>query len=130
MVSRRGNGPRVFGIDVNKWAGRLVINVVAIYVATLVVDGIRIDSVQGALLAGAMFGLVNSFIKPVVKRLTCWIYLLTLGLFALVVNAAMLGLAAWLSGQIADGFHVDGFVAAVEGGLITAIVSFFVSLVL
>lgn len=70
-----------------------------------------------------IFGLVNFLVKPVVKVLTFPLFVLTLGLITLVVNALMLLLTSWLAGQFELGFHVDGFWTAVLGGLIISVVS-------
>ncbi|MFJ4491855.1 phage holin family protein [Streptomyces diastaticus] len=70
-----------------------------------------------------IFGLVNFLVKPVVKVLTFPLFVLTLGLITLVVNALMLLLTSWLAGQFELGFHVDGFWTAALGGLIISVVS-------
>ena len=64
-----------------------------------------------------IFAVVNAFIGPIVRLLSLPFVVLTLGLFLLVVNAALLGLTALLT----DRLEVDGFVAAVVGGLLLAI---------
>jgi putative membrane protein len=109
---------------------RVAINAVAIWVASWVIDGITIGDWQSLLLTGLIFGLVNSFIKPIVRRLTCPLYVATLGLFAFVVNAAMLGFAAWIAGQAGFDFHISGPTAAVLGAVIVSVVAWLVSLVL
>jgi len=109
---------------------RIAINAIAIWVAAKLVHGIRLGDWQALVLTGLVFGLVNSFIKPVVKKLTCPLYLLTLGLFAFVVNAAMLALTAWIAGQAQIDFHVDGFAAALVGALVAGIVAWAVSLII
>lgn len=68
-----------------------------------------------------MFALVNTIVKPVAKLISLPLYLLTLGLFGLVVNALMLMLVGWISEQTAYGLRVDGFGTAVIGALIIAI---------
>ncbi|MFJ3627068.1 phage holin family protein [Streptomyces albidoflavus] len=70
-----------------------------------------------------IFGVVNFLVKPVVKVLTFPLFVLTLGLITLVVNALMLMLTSWLAGQFDLSFHVDGFWTAVLGGLIISVVS-------
>lgn len=70
-----------------------------------------------------IFGLVNFLVKPVVKVLTFPLFVLTLGLITLVVNALMLMLTSWLAYQFDLSFHVDGFWTAVLGGLIISVVS-------
>lgn len=109
---------------------RVVINTVAILVASTLIAGIAIRDWQGAVLAGAIFGIVNSLLKPVVRTLTCPLYLLTMGLFALVVNALMLALTSWIAGQAGIGFNVDGVPAAFLGAVVIGIVAWAVALVL
>ena len=105
---------------------RLVINAVALTAAAYFIDGIAIeDSLLGLLLVAAVFGVVNAFIKPIVKLLTCPINVLTLGLFTLVINALMLMLTGWLSG---GRISVDGFWAAFWGAIIISIVSLLLSI--
>ncbi|MGW0389420.1 phage holin family protein [Streptomyces sp. NPDC003042] len=82
------------------------------------------------ILVALVFGLVNIIVKPVVKLLSLPLFILTLGLFTLVVNALMLMLTSWLAGKLDLSFHVDGFWTAVLGGLIISIVSWAVNLVL
>ena len=117
-------------LEPRKVIERIAINAIAIWVASWLIDGITIGDWQALLLTGLIFGLVNSFIKPIVKRLTCPLYFLTLGLFAFVVNAAMLGLSAWIAGQAGFDFHISGPVAAVLGAFVAGLVAWFVSLVL
>ncbi|MGC5345149.1 phage holin family protein [Streptomyces sp. DT24] len=77
-----------------------------------------------------IFGLVNFIVKPVVQLLTLPLFILTLGLITLVINALMLMLTSWLAGQFDLSFHVDGFWTAVLGGLIISIVSWALNVVL
>ncbi|MHB8574802.1 MAG: phage holin family protein [Dehalococcoidia bacterium] len=127
---RRDNGPELFGINLRNALSRLAINTIAILVASKVISGIRLSDWQGAVLAGAIFGLVNAFIKPVVKTLTCPLYLLTLGIFALVVNALMLALTSWIAQLAGAGFSVDGFTADILGALAIGFVAWLASLVI
>jgi putative membrane protein len=89
----------------------VVANAVAIWVATLIVPDVSVqggtlaESAISLLVVGAALALVNAILKPVVKALTGCLYLLTLGLMALVVNAVMLRVAGWLAGQV--GVHFD-----------------------
>jgi len=84
----------------------VVANALAIWVATLVVPDVSIkggttaESVVALLVVGAALAVVNAVIKPLVKVLTGCLYLITLGLMALVVNAVMLRLAGWLAGKV------------------------------
>lgn len=114
---------------------RLIINAVAIWLTSLWVDGITIT--QSATTGGQIltvgvialiFGLVNALIKPVVAFFSLPLYLLTLGLFTLVVNALMLMLTGWFTGFTQWGLEVDGFWTAVWGAIIISVVSWVLSL--
>ena len=117
---------------------RLIINAVAIWLATyLLAPDLRIvggdsnaTTVMVYLAVALVFGVVNAFVKPVVKAFAIPLYILTLGLFTIVVNAAMLLLVGWLSEQTEYGLRIDDFWTAVLGALIISVVSFALSLVL
>ncbi|WP_026412005.1 phage holin family protein [Actinomadura oligospora] len=113
---------------------RTVICAVALWVATALVHGIEVTTAnstkQGFTLLGVavIFGLVNAFVKPVIQVLGCAFYVLTLGLFALVVNALLFMLTSWLAKQLSLPFHVDGFWSAFWGAIIVGIVSWLLNL--
>jgi putative membrane protein len=103
---------------------RLLVNAAALWVATQVVPGVSYTGGVAPFLGVALiFGLVNATLGPITKLLTCPLILLTLGLFALVVNGLMLWLTSSLSQSFGWGFHVSGFWAAFFGGLVVSIVS-------
>ncbi|HXF50235.1 MAG TPA: phage holin family protein [Dehalococcoidia bacterium] len=102
---------------------RFVVNGIALWVASLLVRGFDIGSWQALVVGAAVFGIVNAFIKPVLFWLTCLFQILTLGLFTLLLNAAMLALTAWVAGQLEVDFTVDGFWAAVLGALVVSVTS-------
>jgi putative membrane protein len=81
----------------------------------------------GILIVGVIFGLVNTFIRPFVRLFTLPLLVLSLGLFTFVINALMLMLTSWLSGEFKLGFHVDGFRPAFFGALIISLVSMVLS---
>jgi putative membrane protein len=86
---------------------RLLVNTVAIYVAVSLLPGLDFDRGPVRFLAvAALFGIVNSLLRPVLAVLTCPLVLLTLGLFTIVINAVLLQFTAWLSAQLGLGFHV------------------------
>ncbi len=112
---------------------RVLINAVALWVATQLVPGIQVGGqnyILTLLVVAVIFGLVNAIIKPILALLTCPIYILTLGLFTFVVNALMLLLTSAISDAMGLRFHVDGFIAALIGSIVISIVSFVLSLVL
>jgi putative membrane protein len=77
-----------------------------------------------------ILGLVNAFIRPLLKFFTCPLIILTLGLFIFVINAAMLGLTSWVAGQLGIGFGVAGFGAAFWGALVISLVSLALTLLI
>ena len=110
-------------------AGALAVAVWLVAKITLTGDSTG-KEVGTLLLVALVFGLVNAVVKPLVQLLTLPLFILTLGLFTLIVNALMLLLTSWLADKLDLSFHVDGFWAAVLGGLIISIVSWALSLVL
>jgi putative membrane protein len=83
----------------------LAINAAALWVADALWDGVRINGWAAFLIGAAVLGIANSFIKPIVALLTLPLIILTLGVFLLVINIAMVALAEW----IAPNFSIDGF---------------------
>ncbi|HKX73984.1 MAG TPA: phage holin family protein [Acidimicrobiia bacterium] len=99
---------------------RILVNAAALWVAAQIVDGIDLSgNIWAILLVALIFGVVNAIIKPIVKLFSLPMLILTLGLFALVINAAMLALTAALT----DNLSVDGFIPAVLGALVISVVS-------
>jgi putative membrane protein len=109
---------------------RILINAAALWVAASFVPGIRAGGFGSILALALVFGLVNAFVRPFLKLVSCPIILLTLGLFTLVLNALMLMLAAWLGRGLGIEFTVDGFVPAFLGALIISVVSTLLSWIL
>jgi len=113
---------------------RLAAGAVALWVATLLVGGIKLttDSTLGQIgtlvAVAAIFGVVNAVLRPIIKTVGCAFYVFTLGLIAIVVNGLLFLLASWIAGQLGLPFHVDNFLSAVLGALIVGIVSWAVNL--
>jgi len=108
---------------------RWLVNAAALWVATQIVPGVSYSGGPLPLLAVALvFGVVNAVIRPVAKILTFPIIILTLGIFALVINGLMLMLTSALSSALGLGFHVAGFWAAFWGALVVSLVSTILSL--
>ena len=103
---------------------RVIINGAALWVAARFIDGISLsDDIGSIVFVAIVFGLINAFIRPVVLVLTFPALLLTLGLFTLVVNAAMLGITAWLT----DSLAISGVVPAFLGALVITVISWALS---
>ncbi|GAA1629110.1 phage holin family protein [Catellatospora bangladeshensis] len=109
---------------------RLAASAAAVWVATLLIPGIRVTAETtlgtiGTFVAVAViFGLCNAFIRPIVKMVGCGLYVFTLGLIALVVNGALFLLTSFIAGQLDIPFHVDDFwPAAILGALVVGLTS-------
>jgi putative membrane protein len=106
-----------------------LVTVIALYVATLILPD-TLMSVQGrdAWLAftvmAIVLGLVNVFIRPILKFLSCGLIILTLGLFTLVINAFLLWFASWICQLLGIGFYVQFPWGAFWGSIIVSLVSF------
>lgn len=108
-----------------------VLNAAALWAAAAIVPGLAFTGGLGRLLlVAAVFGVVNSTVRPLLTILTCPLIVLTLGLFTLVINALMLLVTGWLSASWNLGFTVAGFWAAFWGGLVVGAVSMILSLLL
>lgn len=109
---------------------RLVINAIAIWLASEWVNGIDVatkddvNQVLVVLFIALVFTVVNAFVKPIVQLLSLPLLILTLGLFTLVINALMLLLTSWITETTGLGISVDGFWTAVWGALIISLVNF------
>lgn len=107
---------------------KVLINAAALAAAAWAVEGISYEGLPSLLAMALLFGVVNAFIRPVVKILSCPLLILTLGLFTFVINALMLYLAGELASAVGLGFTVEGFGAAFWGALVVSAVSLLLSL--
>ncbi len=108
-----------------------LLNAAALWVAAWLLPGLDFQgTLLQLLLVAAVFGIVNSLLRPILTVLTCPLIVVTLGLFTLVINACMLLLTGWLSARWDLGFSVTGFWAAFFGGLVVGLVSVLLSLLL
>ena len=127
-----------------------LVNAVGLFVATRLIPQVRVvpyggdglwDTIATFLLLGALFGIVNAVIAPVIKVLAFPLYIITFGLISFVINGAMLLLAAWLSRLIGvevlsiDGFTQEGLAIeslgwAILAAIVMAIAGFFTRFVL
>lgn len=103
---------------------RWSINLVALVAAGVYVNGVRIQSVSAGILAAGILGIVNAVIRPVVLIFTLPINLLTLGLFTLVINAAMLKIVA----ALVPGFIVETFGSAFFAALLISMISWLLNI--
>lgn len=109
---------------------RFLVNALALGVATWLLPGITLSAgtpgqeIWALLLAAAIFGLVNSLVKPLFVFVTSPVLLVTLGMFLLIINAALLFLTSWVADKLGIGWHVADLTSAFWGALLVSVVSF------
>jgi putative membrane protein len=114
---------------------RLAISAVALWIATLLFSGITLGGSAArqaltVIVVAAIFGVVNAILRPIIKVIGCWAYILTLGLAAIFVNGALFMLTSYIAGRLDLPFHVDKFwPTAVLGALFVGIVSWVLNMV-
>lgn len=122
---------------------RLCINAVALWVTTIILAphvtvtpyggaeaAFNIETVLTYLLVALIFGIVNGVIGGIVRVVAFPIYVLTLGLIALVVNALLLLLVAWISSLLGFGLSIENFWWGVLGAVLLGVISWFIGIVL
>jgi putative membrane protein len=102
---------------------RGLVAALGLWAASELFAGISIDSALTLVFAGLLLGVVNAIVRPIAVVLSLPALLVTVGLFLLVINAAMLGLVA----LILPGFHIGGFWTAVGGSIVVSLVSWIAS---
>lgn len=109
------------------WIVRLAVNAVALYAAISIVPGLQGSVVDENwvtyVILGLIFGLVNVFIRPILKLVTCPFYILTLGLFSLIVNSILFALTFWIGAQFGVTREIATFWDAFLGALVVSVVS-------
>jgi putative membrane protein len=114
---------------------RLAASAAAVWIATLILPGIRVNAETTAGTIGTyiaiaiLFGVVNAVLRPIIKLVGCGLYVVTLGLIAFIVNGLLLLLTSWFAGLLGLPFHVDNFwPSAVLGALIIGIASWLLNM--
>lgn len=119
---------------------RLVINSIALWLTTLILNphvwveafapGDTFAVVLTYLLVALIFGIVNGVIGNFIRIVAFPIYILTLGLIALVVNALLLLLVSWISGLLGFGLHIESFWWGLLGAVVLALLSWLIGIIL
>jgi putative membrane protein len=117
---------------------KLIINALALWFTTLIVAGVTVTpyapgqwpTIATYLLVALIFGIVNGVVGTIVRVVAFPLYIITLGLIALIVNGLLLLLVSWISGLMGFGLYVAGFWPGVWGALVLAIISWLMGLVL
>lgn len=116
---------------------RLIINAFALWLTTLIVSGVTVHPyapdttalVLTYLLIALIFGVVNAIVGTVIRIVAFPLYILTLGLISLVVNAFLLFIVSWISDAMGFGLHIDGFWSGILGALVLGIIAWLLGLV-
>jgi putative membrane protein len=115
---------------------RLAASAIAVWIAELLISGIRVEAETtagtiGTIVAVAViFGIINAVLRPIIKTIGCALYALTLGLIAIVVNALLFMLTGWIAQQLDLPFMIDNFwPSAVLGALVVGIVSWLINMI-
>ncbi|USR79525.1 phage holin family protein [Arcanobacterium pinnipediorum] len=128
-----------------KFLVRILSNALALWVTTLLFNGFallepsietqsnldpQLRMIIALLVGGLILSFVNSFVRPIVKLFSLPFYILTLGLFFVIVNAGMLMLTSWISHQVGIGISVDTFTWAIVGGIVISVVNTAIEIIL
>lgn len=116
---------------------KLIINALALWLTTFIVSGVTVKPYASGelptiityLLIALIFGVVNGILGTFIRIVAFPLYVLTLGLLALVVNALLLLLVAWISSLMGFGLYIDGFWAGFWGAIVLAIISWLIGLI-
>ena len=109
---------------------RLAVNAAGLAVADALIPGIEVGDWQSLVAGSALFALVNALLRPIAFFFSACLIVLTFGLFVLVVNAAMLGVTAWLAGNLGLNLEVDGFWSAWFGAIVISLISLLANLLM
>lgn len=118
---------------------RLAINAFALWLTTLIVAGVKVEAygdggtvptIVTFVVVALIFGVVNGVIGNLIRIVAFPLYILTLGLLALVVNGLLLLLVSWISSLIGFGLVVDGFWYGVLGAIVLGLISWFIGILL
>ena len=102
---------------------RLAINVFALYIVEYLVPGFKLDNIWAATVAAVVIGIVNTFIRPILQIITLPISIATFGIFALLINVALL----YVASLIVPGFEIANFTTAIIASVVLSFVSWFLS---
>lgn len=103
--------------------GHLIVNVVALLLVEYLVPGFRLESLQTAIVAAVVIGIINTFIRPVIQVLALPFTVVTLGIAAFLINVALL----MLSAAIVPGFEIDSFLTAAIASVALALINAFLN---
>lgn len=106
-----------------KLLAKLTINVFSLMIVAYLVPGVIFDTVWATVITAVVFGIINTFLKPILHILFLPITIITFGVAAFVINVCLL----WLTSYLVPGFHIENFLTAVIASLVLSIVSMFLN---
>jgi putative membrane protein len=109
---------RCYAPPMLKLIAKWVLSAAALLFVAYIYTGVEVKSFTAAMIAAFVIGLFNAVLRPILVLLTLPVTVVTLGLFLFVINALMF----WAAAGVLDGFHVQGFVAALIGSLIYSLI--------
>jgi len=104
----------VYAAAMLKLLAKWLLSAAALLLVAYIYSGVEVRTFGAAMFAALVIGLLNAIVRPILVVLTLPVTVVTLGLFLFVINALMF----WAAASVLDGFHVQGFVAALIGSLI------------
>ena len=123
-VRRRERDPRLFSLGI-----RIGINAAALWFAATLIGGFDIVGWPALFVLAAILYAVNALIAPVARLIGCPLTIVTLGLFILIINTAMLALTVWIARRFEVNVALDGFGAAFFAALVVSIVSWVLNII-
>jgi putative membrane protein len=106
-----------------KIVAKIIINMIALFVVAYIIPGFEFQSLSSLFVASIVVGVVNTFIKPILQIIALPISILTLGIFAFLINVSLL----WLVSLIVPGFRIESFVVAAIASIILSLVTAFLN---
>lgn len=104
-----------------KLLGRLLINILALFVVEYLVPGFVLADVAAAVVAAIVIGIVNTLIKPILQLIALPISIMTFGIAAFLINVSLL----WLTSLLVPGFTITNFTTAIIASIVLSLVSWF-----
>jgi putative membrane protein len=104
-----------------KLLGKILINVIALFTVAYITPGFKFENLEALIVASIVIGVVNTFIRPILQIIALPISILTLGVFAFLINVTLL----WFTSFIVPGFHIESFPVAALASITLSLVTAF-----
>lgn len=101
--------------------GYLIIQVFSLLVVSYIIPGFILSDLRAAVVAAVVIGVINTFVRPILQLIALPLTILSLGLFAFLINVTLL----WFAASIVPGFEIEGFMTVVVASIVMALISAF-----